>query len=227
MNKEASDLLRLALLGMLAGGGTYGGMRYMHDLNKDSEPPKKDRNELELTLPAARIPKFANDTSVGDYFWPPVAFGGAAVGGFYGASKLYDHYRKKQLEQKIKTVEQQYLDTLQQAHLKTASCGETPLIDRFLEGLTNKIAEEMKKEALFDVGIPTSGPLEMAGSGFRNALDWAGDTDVGKMGKAGWLLTALLGGGATYAIAKRMDKQKEHAKEQSNIPTEIKLNVVQ
>lgn len=227
MDKEASDLLRLALMGLLSGGGTYGALRLMNDIPEAAKGPKKPKNELELTLPASRIPKTASaEHSPMDYLLPLLAYGGGAGAGFMGSSKLYDMYRRKQLENKEKDIEGQYLQTLQQAHQKVAST-DTPNVDNFLNGLLSKVGEELQKEGfLWENNISPENPLDTISNQGKHLIHGAANTELGSAAIAAWLTATLGAGGATYAIARKMDEQKEKNQARTNLPNEIKLNVV-
>lgn len=228
MDKEASDLLRLALLGLLTGGGTYGAMRLGRDIPNAGAKPERPKDELSLTLPSARLPKMAAqdiEHNFSEYLNPVLAWGGGAAGGFLGASKLYELYKQKQLAAKNKQVEQQYIQTLQQAHHKVAEA-KTPLVDQFLIGLLEKAGESVQKEGMWGVDFPTEGPLDTIGHQARNAAESFSKSNMGSAGIAAWLLTALGSGGATYALGRKMDKNKQEAQQKTQLPSEIKLNVV-
>jgi hypothetical protein len=62
----------------------------------------------------------------------------------------------------------------------------------------------------------------------KSGLGYAANkTELGAAIKAGLILTTLGSGAATYMIAKNMDKKKEEASNQSQIPTDLKLHAVQ
>lgn len=228
MNKEASDLLRMALLGLLTGSGAYGAMRLARDIPNAAKGPEKPKNELELTLPSARIPKTAEDehSAIKDYLLPLLAGGGGVVGGFLGTSKIYSTVRQKELKDKEKAVEDNYLHTLQQAHQKVAEF-KTPHIDEFLTGLVGMSGETFNKTAWVPGGVdmPSEGPIDMITHGGKAALHGLADTSIGSGAIAAWLVATLGAGGATYAIANKMDKQKQHNRDRTTLPSEIKLSV--
>ena len=227
MEKDASDLLRLALLGLLTGGGAYSGMRLMHDIPAAAKGPEKPKDQLELTLPSTRLPKTANDAGAHsplDYLLPLLAYGGGATGGFLGASSLYDKYRQHELDNKEQDVEKQYMHTLQQAHSKVASV-QTPNVDKFLEGLLSKVGEELQKEGFWGVDMPTEGPVDTLTHAGKGAMSGLAHTGLGSAAIAAWLTATLGAGGATYAIANKMDQQKKSNQEKTTLPSEIKLNV--
>ena len=222
MDKAANaDLLRQALLGLLAGGGTYGALRLGREMGQAAQPPQKPKDELQITLPSSRMPKMGADAM--DYIAGPAAFLGAGAGGFLGASKLYEMLKKKQIANEQQGVEQNYLHTLQQAHQKTAA--STPHIDKFLEGLIEKAGESLKKDAMFGVDFPSEGVTDMVKHQGGNLLDSAAHSDIGSAGIAAWLAAALGTGGLTYGIAKNMDNNKKRNQERSQLPSEVRLNV--
>lgn len=224
MDKQAdTDILRHALLGMLMGGGAYGGLRLMHDISGAAQKPQKSKDELEITLPASRLPKTAAEAM--DYLAPFIASSAGATGGFLGASKLYELMKKKQMAHEQKQVEDQYMQTLQQAHQKVGSV-QTPLIDKFLEGLITKVGEDLNKQGFMGPDIPTEGITDTIKHQGGKLLDSAAHSDLGAGIIAAWLGTALGAGGLTYSIARNMDKNKAKAKENSALPSEIRLNTV-
>jgi hypothetical protein len=222
MDKQANDMLRQALLGMLMGGGAYGGMRLLADMNNATKPPKKPKDELELTLPASRLPKVADDHSYMDYLAPMLAGSAGATGGFLGASKLYEMHRQKQLQEQQQKAEQEYMMSLQHAHSKVASVS-TPCIDKFLEGLITKVGEEIAKEANM---FPDEDTFDIAGHQISKGLDSVAHSRVGSAGIAAWIAAALGAGGLTYGIARNMDRNKAKSNEQSTYPSEIRLKTV-
>jgi hypothetical protein len=229
MEKEALDLLNLALLSLITGGGAYAGMRGIKDLATEGKPAEKPKNELEITLPASRIPKMASDeTGVNSYFLPAVTGILGLGGGFMGASSLYEKIKKKHLENQLQNTEHDYLKTLEQARTKLGSI-KTPATDAFLTGLFDAIGSGLKKEGFFDTSntefLGKDGPLATGANQIKHMGNAFFDTEIGKMSGAAMLLTALLGGGATYGIAKKMDDDKENLKSQQNLPTDIRLHV--
>lgn len=227
MDTESSSLLHKALLGLLIGGGTYGGMRLLADIPKTFQKTEKPKSELELTLPAARMPKLAQDHSaIRDYLLPLLAWGGGGAAGFLGASKLYDIHQQNQLKKREQGVEDEYLRALQQAHQKVAAL-QTPNIDKFLEGLIEKTGEVLQKEALnfSDPGIPAEGIGEFITNRAANVAHGVANTELGSAAIAAWLLGTLGTAGATYALANRMDQNKQKNKEQTMLPHDIRLNV--
>jgi hypothetical protein len=221
MNNQ--DLLHLALASLLTGGAGYAGMRFARDLPQVASVPEKPKNQLDITLPEARMPKMANDESAfRAYVLPALVGGGGLTAGFTGASSLYEHFKRKQLEGHISDVEQNYLNALQQAHGKIAS--ETPLIDNFLKGYITKCGEDLSKIAN-QVGMyntPISDIIQGTG---ESAWDGFKGTTVGKAIIGGALLTLLGSAGATYGIGKRMDQNKAQTNMQTTLPTDIKVNV--
>lgn len=224
MNKEANDALKQALLGLLMGGGAYGGIRLLSDMHKAAQPPKKPKDELELTLPAARMPKMAGDGehSPMDYLGPLLIGSGGFTGGFLGASKLYEMHRKKQLEEQQRLAESQYMQSLQHAHTKIGEV-QTPYIDKFLEGLITKVGEELAKEGNFAYDEDT---FDILGHQVGKGVDAVAGSRLGSAGIAAWLAAALGAGGLTYSIARGMDRNKAKANEQSTYPSEIKLKTI-
>lgn len=223
MDKEAVDYLNLALMSLLAGAGGYGGMRMLKDIPNEGLPPEKPKNELEITLPSARIPKMAAE-SVSDILMPAVTGLGGAGLGFFGASSIYEAIKKKQMENQMKQVQQNYMNTLQQAHAKVAEM-KTPLTDNFIKGLIAKTGAELEKSGWVDPSFVgnqhTVAPLMQGG------FDAATDNDLGRMFKATMAALMLGGAGATYGIAKKMDANREENKIQSTLPTDVKLHVTQ
>lgn len=236
MNKAANspDLLRLAILGLLTGGGTYGAMRLGHDITTESQEPPKPKDQLQLTLPQSRV-KQANEAggyiSPGQYLGALLAMGGGAAGGFVGASSIYNHFRNKQLDDEIHTHEKDYLSTLerarQQASMKVASAN-TPNVDAFLQGIIEKIGEDgigFAKEAMFGVDIPSESVGEFAKHRAANLYDSAKNTNLGSALMATWLALAGGGAGLTYWMGKKLDNQKAQNKAESTLPQEVKLNL--
>lgn len=225
MDKEATDLLNLALLSLITGGGVYAGARGLKDLSKGPED-EENKNELNITLPAARMPKTAEeDTSIGTYFNPAITGILGLTGGFMGASKLYEHLKKKQLDAEMDKTQKDYMSALQQAHTKVSSC-KTPNVDSFLEGLINKAGEELSKTAYVTPEfLNGEGPADLVGHQTKNLFSSFFDSDLGKMTGATMLLSALGSGAATYGIAKKMDNDKEKAKKQTNLPTDVRLSI--
>ena len=224
MDKTASEELKQALLGLLIGGGAYGGLRLMKDMGNAAQKQEKPSNELQLTLPASRIPKIAEEHSALSILSPFLAGSAGAIGGWYGGSKIYEAIKKKQISDEQKKVEDQYLTTLQQAHHKIAST-QTPNIDKFLEGLITKVGEELKKEGLFGVDIPTEDIGDTVKNQTSRLWDSASHSSLGSGAIAAWLATALGAGGLTYGIANGMKKNKDKNRESSVLPSEIHLNV--
>ena len=222
MNKEATDLLRLALQSVLTGSGAYAGLRLAHNMAEKASPPEKPKHELELSLPKDRL-KSAETSSVSDYVLPAIVGAGGAGAGFFGASKLYSHFKKKQLDKDTTEAEKGYMHTLQQAHQKTAEKA-TPYVDKFLMGMIAKVGELAAKEGS-NVNFPTEGLLDNAGHGVWNAIRGAADTGVGHAAQAAALLTALTTGAGVYYIHDQMDRQKEQNKRNSTLPNDIKLNI--
>jgi len=226
MEKDAVDLLNLALLSLLAGGGAYGGMRLAKDLPNEGKKPAKPTDQLDITLPASRMPKVANDTTtIGSYFWPTVAGAGGLAGGFLGASSIYEHLKKKQLEKQMQQTQGDYMSALQQAHQKVASI-QTPHTDKFLEGLFSKIGQVIEKEGWVQPEfLGGEGPIDVLAHQTKNLGSHFFNSEPGKMTGAAMLLAALASGGATYGIAKKLDKDKEDIKNQSTLPTDVNLHI--
>lgn len=234
MEKEATDLLRLALLGLLTGGGAYAGGRLISDMGRAASKPEKPKDELEITLPSSRLPKVANDeaTTATDHLLKLLAFGGGATGGFVGASHLYDKFRQSQIKTQQQKVEDNYLKTLQQAHQKVAET-QTPLIDQFLEGILSKTGEELQKQSFdlhalkesLNTPIHSESLSTFAKTQGGNLMEGAANSGLGSSAIAAWLVGTLGAGGATYAIANRLDKQKQQSKAQTTLPQEINLRV--
>jgi hypothetical protein len=228
-------LLSLAVKSLMAGGGAYAGLRYMDTLRNASTQPQKDKNELEITLPAARMPKMGGYE---EYLYPALVGGLGAAGGFQGASALYEHIKKKQIADKLKEVENNYLTALSQAHQKIGSVN-TPHIDKFLTGFITKLAGPLDflknfypeegfiegAKRLLPGEVPSAGIGAHMHGGIKNLYDGIAGTTLGKAGLASAIITALIGGGASYHIANNMDKAKNEANRQTTLPTEIKLNV--
>jgi len=220
MDKEASDLLRLALAGLLTGGGAYAGLRLAHDVNNATKKPEKPKNQLDVALPESRIK--AGEHNWQEYFWPAVAAGGGVAAGWTGASKAYNHIKKKEVDNDVKSKEKDYLNTLQKVHSKVASL-ETPHVDKFLEGFLSKIGESIQKEGFAGVDFPSEGFVDTLKHQSTNAWEGFNKSQMGSAAIAAWLLTSLGGAGATYHLANRMDKQKEEAKKEQSMPTEVNL----
>ena len=227
MDKEATNLLNIALLSLLTGGGAYAGARGIKDLVAGNKPEEPDKNELNITLPSSRMPKVANEeTGIGSYFNPALTGVLGLTGGFMGASKLYEHIKKKQLDDQMKQTEQGYLKALQDAHTKVGSV-QTPNTDAFLVGLIEKAGECLEKNGFVSTDfLGNEGVGDVIGHQSKNMLNSFFGTEVGKMTGAAMLMSALASGGATYGIAKKLDNDKAKAKEQTTLPTDVKLHIV-
>lgn len=226
MDKQATDLLNIALLSLLAGGGAYAGARGVKDLVNDHQQPEPDKNELNITLPASRVPKVASEeTSVGSYFNPAATGILGLAGGFMGASKLYEHLKKKQLDNEMQQTQQSYMKALQDAHTKVGSVS-TPNIDNFFTAIIEKVGESLQKTALVDPSfLGSDGIGDFAGNMGRKGFNAFFDTEVGKLTGAAMLMSALGSGAATYGIAKKLDNDKEKSKEQTSLPTDVRLHL--
>ena len=208
---------------MLVGGGAYGAMRLANDIPKAITPQDKNRHQLDVTLPAARVPKTAGAWD--EYVAPALSMGGGAAAGFYGASSIYEHLKKKQMENQMKNVEQQYLSTLQKAHQKTASLN-TPHVDKFIQGMISKIGyaaqDAFSHLANSESKVPWSelGRTELhdAGSGLLHSA-------LGKLLLGAGALTGLGTAGSVFYIHNQADKQKEQNHRNSTLPTDVNLNV--
>ncbi len=206
------------------GGGAYGGMRLLHDMGDAAKKPSPPKDELQLTLPSARIPKTAEENSPLNYLLPLLASGGGMAGGWMGASSLYDNHRQKKLKEEQDEVEKQYMHTLQQAHNKVASL-QTPLVDKFLEGVITKAGEQMK-EAFGWGDLPSEGIGDTIKHQGSNMIHGAANSELGSAAIATWLAAAMGTGGLTYGIARNMDKNKQKNRESTTLPQDIRLNVV-
>lgn len=230
MDKQAVDLLNLALLSLLAGGGTYAGARGIKDLAHEINPPKPETNELEITLPKSRMPQPPMKSKMGmefsDMVATPIVAGGAAFGGFHLASKLYEKLKEKKLTAEKDKVEKDYLSTLMSAHSKVAE-SKTPYIDSFLDGLISKLGSEMEKEGYVSPDFATDGGITDVPGGLLSAgANKFMHSDMGKMTGAGMLLTALMGAGLTYGTAKKMTDKEDEREHKSNIPSDIRLRLI-
>lgn len=239
MEKQSVDLLNLALLSLLTGAGTYAGGRGIHDLVNKNKPKEEDPSTLNITLPEARMPKHAS-ASVEDYISPILTGALGIGGGFFGASGLYEHFKKKQLKNQLSEVEKNYLNTLQQAHQKTAEA-ETPHVDNFILGMLSKIGEALEKHPeVLDIlkkddinKLAWESPDFMGSEGFtdalvhqtQNAKDSFFNTDLGKATAAAMLLTGMGGAGLTFSTARHLDNKDDDLKRKTTLPTDIRLHV--
>ncbi len=239
MEKQSVDLLNLALLSLLTGAGTYAGGRGIHDLVNKNTPKEEDPSTLNITLPEARMPKHAS-SGVEDYIMPALTGALGIGGGFFGASSLYENYKKKQLKNQLTDVEQQYLNALQQAHQKTAEA-KTPHVDNFIVGMFAKIGEALEKHpevvSLLKQDSLSKQAWEspdfMGSEGFtdsivhqaQNAKDSFFNTELGKATAAAMLLTGMGGAGLTFSTARHLDNKDDDLKRKTTIPTDIRLHV--
>ena len=214
---DHTQLLQLALASLLTGGGTYAGLRALRDLPSQGAEPEKPRNLLEITLPESRMPKLAADW-LDDWLVPALVGGGGLVGGYAGTGAIYEAMKKKHIENQLKKTENEYMQTLQAANQKLGEL-KTPLTDQFLEGMLNKFAEEISKEA-------TANSTHTGRDILSGWWDQFSHSDWGAPALAGLALTALLSGGATYHIANNLGKKQKEVKQQTTLPTDISLNVV-
>lgn len=239
MEKQSVDLLNLALLSLLTGAGTYAGGRGLHDLVNKNKPKEENPGTLNITLPEARLPKQAS-TGIEDYIMPVLASALGGAGGFFGASGIYESYKKKQLNKQLSEVEKNYLDTLQQAHQKTAEA-KTPHVDNFILGMLSKIGEALEKSPevmeLLQADTFTKRAWEatdfMGSEGItdalvhqtQNAKDSFFGTDLGKATAAAMLLTGMGGAGLTFSTARHLDSKDDDLKRKTTLPTDIRLHV--
>lgn len=218
MNKLAfpTDPKTLFLLSLISGGGLYAGSRGVMDIANKLSKPKPTASALSVDIPKDRLfPKQANDPNsiaFQDMMPRVLALGGIPVG-FYGASKLYDIAKAKQLESEQKSTEQQYLKQLSQINHKMAA--ETPLVDMFCSGLQAKLANQ--------------GDTGFVEDGLRSAKWSAGQ--LAKSQLAGPFLAALAAttlafGAGTYTLGKRYDDMKENNKYKTTLPNQVRLNPV-
>ena len=244
-----SQLIQTALASLLVGGGTYGAMRGMRDIG-GPPAPEPNANELEVTLPSSKVPKpmlqhnkvaeTVEDTSNMSpgqlllqgglkYGLPALAVGGGLYGGFQGASKLYDHFEGKKIEDSQEQAKQQYLQALQRASVKVGSLN-TPNVDKFLTGFIEKVGEQ---GVLGNIARAIGGEaqaagkklLDLFGDGVHNSSKWMANQDLTGLTMAGVGLGTLGVAGGTSYLAHRMDQNKEDAKRKTQLPTEIRLNV--
>lgn len=245
---DDKSLLNTALVSLLIGGGSYAGLRGLHDITGANKQPPVDNSELEITLPSSRIPKggqhnqfdkYAADGAAPDdsilsllaqnaskYALPVMAGGAGLYAGFRGSSALYDHFENKSIDADKERVKNDYLKALQKANVKIGTLA-TPNVDSLIDGL-------LSKTAIFDHlldaakhGAQDTGKAAIEGVG--NMLHSGGQA-VAKSEPVGLVaglsaLLALGSGGATYYLANRMDSNKEEANKKSSIPSEIRLNV--
>jgi len=229
MKKQANtDLLRQALLGMLLGGGAYGGIRLASNISNKLNPPEQSQDELALNLPASRM-KVAEDHSAMEHLLPWLAMTGGLYGGFKGAGGLYDHFQKAQIQKQQQEAEQEYLKQLQLTHQKTAGL-KTPLVDSFIDGMVVKLGAELQKVGFpgigEDVNPPDEGISDIVTGQARRLMHGVANTRLGSMATAAWLAAALGTAGMTYGISKGLQKHKEKNQAATQYPTEIKLNIV-
>lgn len=230
MEKQSIDLLNLALLSLLAGGGTYAAARGVKDLGQEIMPHKPETNELEITLPKSRmpaaLPKQKMGTDFSDMVMPPIAAGAGAYGGFHLASKIYEKLKERSLLKQKDKVEQDYLSTLMHAHSKVAEV-QTPHIDSFLEGIVSNLGVALEKAAWTNPDFVTDGGILDVPSGVAtNAAHGFMNSNMGKMTGATMLLTALMGAGLTYGTAKRMANKEDEREHKSAIPQDVRLRLV-
>jgi hypothetical protein len=211
------NLLRTALTGLLIGGGGYGAFRLAHDIPKAAKGDQKDNNELDIPIPKAVIKKNATDGDwASNYLYPALAGVGGAAAGWGGASAIYEHMKRKAMEKDLAKQEEQYMATLQQIHNKMGSeFPETPFVDKFLEGVIEKLAGS---------GISMD---DISGGGWqqplKNAWNGAWNTDIGQKVLTAAAILALGTGAATYGLAHKQDAEKEKAKQESTFPDTVNL----
>lgn len=238
MEKQSVDLLNLALLSLLTGAGTYAGGRGLHDLANKNTHKEEDPSTLNITLPEARMPKHAS-ASVEDYLMPALTGALGLGGGFFGASNIYENYKKKQLNKQLSDVEKNYLKALQEAHQKTAEA-KTPNVDKFIAGMLAKIGEAVEKcPAIIDLmkkgneKVAWESPDFMGSEGItdslvhqaQNAKDSFFNTELGKATAAAMLLTGMGGAGLTFSTMRHMDNKDDDIKKKTTLPTDIRLHV--
>ena len=202
----------------------------------------KEFDETNMSLRSAEktlYPKHAN-SGVEDYIMPALTGALGIGGGFFGASSLYENYKKKQLKNQLTDVEQQYLNALQQAHQKTAEA-KTPHVDNFIVGMFAKIGEALEKHpevvSLLKQDSLSKQAWEspdfMGSEGFtdsivhqaQNAKDSFFNTELGKATAAAMLLTGMGGAGLTFSTARHLDNKDDDLKRKTTIPTDIRLHV--
>jgi len=208
-------LLRTALTGLLVGGGAYSALRLAHDIPNTAKGERKSNSELDVPIPKSVIKKNAeNGEWTSNYLYPALAGIGGAAAGWGGTSAIYEHMKRKAMEKELAKQENEYMSTLQQIHNKMGSeFPETPCVDRFLEGVIEKLAS---------VNID-----DISGGGFqqpfKNAWNGAWHSDIGQKVLTAAALLALGTGAATYGLARKQDAQKEKAKEESTFPDTVNL----
>lgn len=247
---EDSPNLRLLLASALTGAGSYGLLRGYRSITGNTAAPPNQGNSLEVTLPKDKVPKnielmpkhgehldlagFLQGSA--NYALPVAAMGTGLIGGFKGAQGLNTALSNKSIDLEKEKVKNDYLQALQRAAVKTAGVN-TPHTDEFIKGMMKKA-----DDGVWGTG-PDGRPLDLfhglmhaAGKGWDTLSEGAGDlaTKGGNAllhSKPAQLLGAgalLTGGGtaaATYYLANRLDRNKEEARQKSQIPTEVHLNV--
>lgn len=178
--------------------------------------------------------------NVEDYIMPALTGALGLGGGFFGASSVYENYKKKQLNKQLSEVEKNYLKTLQAAHQKTAEA-KTPNVDNFILGMLSKIGEALENhpevvELMQQGNIGKQAweaPDFMGSEGItdslvhqaQNAKDSFFGTDLGKATAAAMLLTGMGGAGLTFSTMRHMDTKDDDLKRKTTLPTDIRLHV--
>lgn len=230
INKTANDNMQLLLMSLLGGGGAYAGARGLKDMSKLLHPDEKPKNELQITLPAARLPKTAGFAEAfNEIILPGAAVGGGLIGGFQGASSIFEKLKKKQIDKELKESEQDYLSSLGKVRSKVASVA-TPNIDAFVEGIFEKCGEEMIKAGFENIFakpdfLGKENLLDAASGQVTNLVKGVGDTEVGKWLMAGMMAAGLGTAGLTYSTAKKLDGRKDKEDASGAFPNEVRLNI--
>lgn len=221
----AQELLRLALTSTLAGATGYSGIRLLKGIKDNLTGYQKPKSELDIRIPqVGPMAKTGEaDEWLAKYVYPVLAGVGGVGVGFGGASALYEHFKKKQLNSQISDAEKQYLFQLQQANTKL---GEYPNVDAFIEGMITKVGNDIPfdQRGLMDhlsssanwVGDKT---VDLSKKLFRGA----GDSELGGLLKGSLLLTLLAGAGATYHIGNKMQQNNDKLKRETIYPTDVKI----
>lgn len=224
--------LNTFLLSALLGGGLYGGGRLIRDIGNNLQKPTTPADELQLTLPKARLPQTMS--KMGSLMENAAPIMAGAVGmplGFLGASSIYELIKKRQMDAEQQRVQQNYLSQLGKNQQKFAE--ETPLTDEFCAGMMDKNAEGLFSDVLDPVGAlgrGLGGAIGAVGSGAvdkgkelgSKILNSGPAKDLGTL-----LLLSTLGfGGATYALGRRSDLNHREQQRNMVLPSTVKINTI-
>jgi hypothetical protein len=238
MPDEPTHYLNLALASALTGGGLYAGLRGLRNIKNMMYPPEDTSTRaLDITLPKDRLPKHMSELPMDKYaqdsaleaIWnggldkalPVATVGLGLYGGWKAAQGVNSYIANNSIAAQKEQVKQNYLAALRKAAVKTASCN-TPHVDSFIRGLMEQTEKQAEDEPLSWFDSHISKPVSNMAHGFVNGV---AKSDIAKWVAGAGMLAAGGTGLATYYLANRIDQNKEDARQKSQLPTEIHLNV--